>query len=357
MLYSEVVTAYLARRQADGHPKRTLDGDRVEAWSILRFLGRDLTLEAIRKLHPNLLAEWIDWLRQTEATKARPRSLPRDFSPASLARVLAAPPLSMGRPRRESTIMRHLQHGRQLIAWLGQSQKLDRKRMPRPRKLPPMVPDFDEIAEYWRGVLRGRQGDATSAERRRVVLSQAAMLLSGMRKEEALFCERGCLEGQWLLLRPDWVKTGVPRLVCLNGQALGIAAALQGQLTFGFAAGKRHRVLGWPWSLSHWDHTVAACGLQPFAKPQQTMRQRCSSWLRKRDPDAESLQLGHGGGGVVSTFYLDTLQELPAIMAGLRLPDLAVEGFQWPAAIEASPRVPRRLYEELDALLNQRRAA
>jgi integrase len=366
MLMSEAVEAWLAARKHLS--QRTLNGNRSVAWSLFRFVGKNLSLIALQKLHPRLGAEWLQWLAANPPTQALAWTLPRDFSRDSVARFLEElqrPARAMpGKSRRRgSTVHRYWNDGgRQLCAWLGQPAKLTRRELPRGRRLPPWVPEIEDIAASWRDILtrRGAPGEATPSQRRRVVLTQAFLLLTGMRKGEALLVEQDRVEGCYLLVPGAITKTRVPRILCINAQAMGIAAALRGQLTFGFAAGKRHRLLGWPYAPGTFEHLVERCGPRPWEKPQQVLRQRCADWLRQQNVDAEQVQLGHGGGDVVQRHYLDTLRKLPAIMDQFALPAVDVPGWTWPAAIAACPAWPRRLYaeyEELMDLADGRRAA
>ena len=247
-------------------------------------------------------------------------------------------------------------HAAPIWRWLGLDARLEPAERPRLGLPDPLVPTVEEIGDYWRRVLL--ESPLPLAKRKRVVRTQAVLLLTGMRVTEALLSSEEFLQGSFLLLPGEITKVKRPRLICLNGQALALTAALRGQLTFGFAAPKARRLLGWPWTPQTFQDWVERCGVgRPAEKIQQTMRQRCSSWLRKRDPDAERIQLGHGGGDVITRHYLDTLRELPAIMAGWKLPEMDVPGFAWPAAIETDAAVPPRLYEEFRRMFSRRRRA
>ena len=314
------------------------------AWSLLRFVGADLSLLALQKLHPNLAAEWIAWLRATEPTQAIPWSLPKGFTQQGVAEFLRDCQLHPPRPmagktrRRNATVNRCWRDGgSQLLKWLGQPAKLTRQELPKRGCPTPFVPTIDDLVGDWQGILTARTGAATPSQRRRVVLTQAFLLLTGLRKGEALLVEQDGLAGHFLFVPAAITKPRIPKLICVNAQALGIAAALRGQLTFGFAHGKRHRLLGWPYTPGHFEKLVAACGAAPWKHRQQVLRQRCSTWVRARDPDAEQVQLGHGGGDVITRCYLDKLRELPALMNQFSLPPLDVPGWAWPAAIAASP--------------------
>ena len=339
--------------------KRTRDGNRQVAWSLLRFVGADLSLLALQKLHPNLAAEWIAWLRATEPTQAIPWSLPKGFTQQGVAEFLRDCQLHPPRPmagktrRRNATVNRCWRDGgSQLLKWLGQPAKLTRQELPKARRPTPFVPTIDDLVGDWQGILTARTGAATPSQRRRVVLTQAFLLLTGLRKGEALLVEQDGLAGHFLFVPAAITKPRIPKLICVNAQALGIAAALRGQLTFGFAHGKRHRLLGWPYTPGHFEKLVAACGAAPWKHRQQVLRQRCSTWVRARDPDAEQVQLGHGGGDVITRCYLDKLRELPALMNQFSLPPLDVPGWAWPAAIAASPSLAPWLYEQYEEAMD-----
>ena len=269
----------LVRQPRHLSPK-TLDGNRSVAWSLFRFLGADLSLTALKKLHPTLAAEWLGWLRANPPTQAKAWSLPKTFSRESVAEFLKhcdATPEMAGKTRRRQLDRRPLFAGRRqpTLQVAGPDGPPPKKDLPRPRRLPPMVPTIDELAARWREILNGQYGEATASQRRRVVLTQGFLLLTGLRKQEALLVEQNGLEDSFLLVPGGITKPRVPKMICLNGQALGIAAALRGQLTFGFAEGKRHRLLGWPYTPGHWDHLVAKCGPAAWKFQQQSLRQRC----------------------------------------------------------------------------------
>jgi hypothetical protein len=358
MLTGDVIQRYMEHRAAAVKSQRTLQSDRQAGWSILRFLEANPPL---RELSEGLPQQWFAHLCDTDAAKARPRSLPRDFSRANVQRFFeleaTSPPEVMAghEQRAEHTLNRCWAHGAPIWRWLGLEAWLDPEQRPRLTLPDPLVPTVDEIAEYWRQLLTC--GRIAPAKRRRIVQTQGVLLLSGMRITEALLASEELLSGQFLLLPAEITKPRVARMICLNGQALGLTLALRGQLTFGFADVKRRRLLGWPWTPGTFHNWVERCGCcRPAEKIQQTMRQRCSTWVRKRNPDAEMIQLGHGGN-VITRHYLDTLRELPEIMQGWRLPELGVPGFQWPADVAASADVPAKLYAEFRRMRGRRRRA
>ena len=361
MLAGDVIQKYLEHRVAAGKRTRTLQSDRQAGWSILRFLQANAPL---RELSAELPQQWFAGLCNSDAVQARPCSLPKDFSRANVQRFFdlertSPPKLIAGHAQRsEWTLNRSWAHGAPIWRWLGLETWLEPGERPRLGLPDPLVPTIDMIAAYWRGVLGSTA--IAPARRRRIVETQAVLLLTGMRITEAILASEEFLEGSFLLLPAEITKPKQPRMICLNGQALALTLALRGQLTFGFAAPKQRRLLGWPWTPQTFQDWVERTGVaRPAEKIQQTMRQRCSSWLRKEDADAERIQLGHGGGDVITRHYLDTLRELPAIMSQWRLPELDVPGFAWPVAIQADPAVPPNLYERFRRMFScrQRRAA
>ena len=204
------------------------------------------------------------------------------------------------------------------------------------------------------------------SDRKRVVLTQALVLLTGMRIGEALRAAAADVEGHFLLLPPAVVKTGVPRIIYLSGQALAIVDALRPaarQQTLFVDAPPSNRLTGWGKSLSSWHKLVADCTSPELRslleKRHQSLRRMISDWLQRRDPAAESLQLGHGSGGdanpVVFKSYLNTLHRAAKHLERYRLPSLDVQGFVWPAPIVLDVRRPDRLYNEFRKLVSRRR--
>ena len=226
---------------------------------------------------------------------------------------------------------------------------------------PPLVPTRATVRGWWRDCLSGPAVAGSAADRRRVVLTQALVLATGMRIEECLAAEIANVEGHWLLL-PE-TKTHVPRILYLSGQALAIVAALhppaQQQTLFDAGDDQAAGLLaGWCQSLSSWHALVRACstaGPGPYPKRHQCLRKVLSTWLYKLDPVAESAQLGHGGG-VVYTHYLAVLRSLPRLLERYRMPDLGVDGFAWPEPVESKVRRPDRLYAEFRRLVSRRRS-
>jgi integrase len=223
---------------------------------------------------------------------------------------------------------------------------------------------------WWRETLDPANGPARPAFRRRVVLVQALALLTGCRIGELLLAKQSLVQGHWLLLHPQAVKTRQPRLLYVTRQALGIAAALRawtrdGQRLLFEPRDAADVFAGWKFSSSYWHKRVKTC-LRPPAndeeraatrrlmiKRHQGLRKVCSTWLDLRDPVAERAQLGHGGGDVVSQCYRGLWQRIPRAMdrKPLRLPEL--EGLTWPAPIDAGRAVPDRLYAEFQRMVEE----
>jgi hypothetical protein len=312
---------------------------------------------------------------------ARPRkpwSRPKQITPETVARELAHPAERRegeGIVRREQTVGRYWRHGRTFLASLGLSVKLPKKRgrrgtsrdyAPRMTLPPPLVPRRAEVVGWWRQTLDPHSGQLKTRQalRRRVVLMQGLDLLTGCRIGELLQAETQYLEGHWLLLHPEAVKTRWPRMLYLTCQALAIAQELRrwtptGQKEMFDVRGQGQRFAGWTQSVSWWHKQVKRCLPQPNLpkgeadKRHQGLRRICSTWLHRRDPIAEAAQLGHGRGDVVSAHYLDVLRRLPRCMdrKPMRLPEL--EGFTWPTPIEAEQHVPKRLYAEFKRMVQE----
>ena len=145
-------------------------------------------------------------------------------------------------------------------------------------------------------------------------MTQALILLWGVRLKEGLTASLDDVEGHWVLCTG---KTGM-RIGYLNSQALGIVQALRGQAAWSFAPSRHNRVSGWPWGLGKWHQYVRACGIDDGEKPQQDLRKRFSTWTAAKDPQVEMLLAGHGGG-VIFEHYLDTMGPASRRDGGFRL--------------------------------------
>jgi len=215
------------------------------------------------------------------------------------------------------------------------------------------------VRDWWRDALAGGV-PPTAGRRRGVVLRQALILLTGMRIDEALEALADDVEGHWLLIRES--KTHQPRILYLSRQALGIVHALHAasrqRCLFEVGDGTSKYLAAWNHTQSFWHQLVRECKgagtHDPGEKRHQSLRRMMSTWLYKRDPVAESAQLGHGSG-VVMKHYLDVIRRLPKILDKYRLPDLDVEGFSWPQPIDAGLQRPDRLYAEFRKLVSRRR--
>jgi integrase len=348
--------------QRGGSPRTPIDY-RQSAWSLLEFLGINAPL---RELGDDVGRRWLRWLRATPPRQAKPWSMPKTFSPQNVSRFLADRAAGRGTAavrrcakRKEATIGRFWRHGAPILRFLGLPTDLDPQERPRTKRGYSVVCTPAEIAAWWQRYLEAgnapvpRPGGkaikpATAGQRRRVVLLQGFLLLTGLRIGEALRADLDDLEGSWLLV--GRTKTNTPRIIYCSAQALGVAAALRGQKTFGFTGG---RLLGWRHTSSTWNHLVERCGPAPVSKPQQEMRKRLATWLRSKNPDAERAQLGHGGGAdVVFNNYLPTLELLPALLEQWQLPE--VSGCAWPAPLAAETERPLRLLRELYELVDYR---
>ena len=229
MLAGDVVQCYIEHRLSSGKRPRTLQSDRQAGWSILRFLQSNAPL---RELSADLPQKWFAMLCNSDAVQAKPCSLPRDFSRASVQRFFemerATPPLPIAghAQRSEWTLNRSGRTRAPIWRWLGLDARLEPAERPRLGLPDPLVPTVEEIGDYWRRVLL--ESPLPLAKRKRVVRTQAVLLLTGMRVTEALLSSEEFLQGSFLLLPGEITKVKRPRLICLNGQALALTAVLAG---------------------------------------------------------------------------------------------------------------------------------
>ena len=347
---------YLTRRRADLLSDSTIQADREMLWSVIEFVACDTPL---RELMPDTAQQYLQWLRVTPSAPRKPRSLPKQITPASVSAFLTWPPkrTQTAKHRNEQTIGRYWRHAKPFFRGLGLAIELTRRQRPRMALPPNPVPTRKEVVRWWQEYLGGAAGTATAAERHRVVLTQGFVLLTGMRVGEALAARLEDLEGYWLLVRES--KTHTPRILFVNGQALAIAATLRDRYTDRLLFPKTETVplVGWCESKSWWHSLVQSCGPAPHApeKPHQALRQVLSGYLHAKDGKdkvAEAAQLGHGVSvGVVFKHYLDVLKRLPKLLQRVRLP--LVDGLPWPAPIEAAGGRPIRLIREFRRLVNR----
>ena len=295
---TEGIRCFLLRQEQEGSKAKTLAEYAGAAHSILEFLGHDPPIGELA----DTAANWLDWLRTTPHYRRDRDAYPKHFETESWLAFFAAPPpkRSTGKLRGAETVAKYRRQGCRLLRWLGVSVELERRKRRKFRRLPPIVPKFDAIADRWRAVLASAA--VSEAHRRRVVLTQALILLWGTRVEEALTASLDDVEGHWVLVAG---KTGM-RITYLNSQALAIVEALRGQMAWSWARRPFTRVAHWPWSLSKWHKYVRDCGVDDGAKPQQDLRKRFSTWVHAKDPEVEMLLAGHGGG-VIFDHYLDVI--------------------------------------------------
>jgi integrase len=342
---SEVFLEFLNWQRSRGRSPRTLLEYQSVFWGLVEFLQCDPPL---RELPAEVMAGFLRWLRE-EPIRRRPAwSLPREINSATVGDFLRRPGrrLPAGPPRSEQTIGRWYREADRFFRWAGLECPIEAEDRPNLALPPPLVPRRAEILAYWQQVLDGGWSCA-AAVRRRVVLTQALVLLTGMRIGELLAAGRGDVEGHWLLLRPEIVKTRRPRLVYLSARALAIGSQLSVGSQF---------LSGWGKTANAWQALVRRCGPRPCAKVHQALRRIMATWLHRRDQVAEAAQLGHGSG-VVMVHYLDVIRRLPRLLEKFRVPPLA--GFDWPWQSGGLPAVPQapptRLYEEFRRLVSRRR--
>ncbi len=332
-------------------------------WELVKFLQGDFPLREVR-FDPN---RFLCWLDATPIAPRLSRSLPPDFSHESLVRFLRQPPpTAAGRGQRSEQRLGGLWRAvRPLAAWLHWPTQLDERIRPSTALPEPWVPLLAEIGAWWREILArpaylpGRRGRAVPwTLRRRIVLTLALALLTGMRRGELLTVSAENVEGPWLLVPK--IKTR-PRIIYLSPAAVAIVAALRqpppGQQLPLFDAGP---LVGWRHSASYWSHIIAGFRLE-VEKIHQSLRRACSSFMHARDAVAEAQQLGHGGkqagGAVIYEHYLGRLERIPAVLDGFELP--AVPGWTWPPPVRLPADRPKGLYERCRRLIegSDRRAA
>jgi integrase len=356
---SDAAADFMAELKRSGVAARTVKGTQEDLWYFIEFCGADIP---IRELRSDTPAKWLQWLRETPQRRRRPWSLPRQITPGTVSGFFAWPPkrAAAGQPRSEQTIGRFWSSLRPFFDYLGLPTKLHRDDRPNMALPPPLVPRRSDVREWWHEYL---SLDRLAAPR--IVLMQAACLLTGMRIGELLGARMEYVEGHWLLL-PE-TKTHRPRILYVSSQALGCLKSLRERWSERFLFPEMQspgsaRLAGWENSESNWQNCTRHCR-RPLAattvpyKPHQALRQVCSTWLYRRDPVAESAQLGHGGG-VVFAHYLDTLRRLPRLLEKFRLPDLACgcgREWTWPEPITADRQLPKRLYAEFRRIVGQSR--
>jgi hypothetical protein len=366
---SEGIARLMLRLEQEGSAELTLAHYRQTAWSLFEFLGRD---PSIGELDRETAARWLDWLRATFVYRRARGAYPKWFTPSAVSAFLASMPAKRTQEKLRSagTVAQYRTQGCKILRWLGVPVEIERRKKRKFPRLPPIVPKFDAIAARWQATLQSPA--VTPAHRRQVVLTQALILLWGVRLKEGLTASLDDVEGHWVLCTG---KTGM-RIGYLNSQALGIVQALRGQAAWSFAPSRHNRVSGWPWGLGKWHQYVSACGIDDGDKPQQDLRKRFSTWTEAKDPQVERLLAGHGTNDVIIKHYLDIMERVPAVMEDFALPTL--EGWNWPppvyphrppsaetwgppeeAKAAAAIVPPRRLYARYDRWLDdqERQAA
>ena len=352
----------------------TLAEYRTALWYLIEFVACDAPT---RELPADTLGKYMDWLRSTPIAPRMSKTRPKSFSAAAVSTFLTWPPRrkQTNQFRAEQTVSKYLRHIASFFDFLGLPTELPKRgvgRRPNTALPPAIVPMTSATCAWWRDTLTAtamppvakRTTLPSASERRRVVLTQALVLLTGMRIDELLSARAADLEGRWLLLRKT--KTRKPRILYISGQALGIINALAGdRQRMLFAAedgGSSKHLTGWRHRLSAWHSLVRDCQspekYRPKEKRHQKLRRRLSTWIcRQRIKGAhfpaqvvESAQLGHGKG-VVFDFYLDVLRDIPRYLERYRLPDVGVDGFTWPDPIVVKLLRPDRLYEEFRAIV------
>jgi hypothetical protein len=178
---SDCMAEFMRRQEAAGVAPGTLKQSRLTLWSIGEFVACD---PPRRELAAQTPAAYLDWLRTTPVAPRLAGSLPKRFTPESFRAFLRDPPRrKRAAPdlRSEQTCGRYWRHACPFFAMLD----LDRRDRPNLDLPPPAVPLRSTVCDWWRDCLGGRHG-GTPAERRRVVMTQALVLLTGMRIDECL---------------------------------------------------------------------------------------------------------------------------------------------------------------------------
>ena len=339
---------FLAAQAKSGISKGTLAKYRQGIWSLIEFLGGDYpTQELIKK---DLTASWSTWLRETPAAPRRPGTLPKEITPDTVRSFLATPP-PRAKPGefREQTVGSYFCYARKFLARLGCEVELSKQDRPNLALPPPLVPTPAIVRDWWSGYLRDNR-----PRTQRVVLMQAFLLLTGMRLGEALRSAPGGSGGSLALgsrHQDPQAEDSVRLSPGLGHRACFLRTRYTNPLLFADAG---EQLVGWPHTAGYW-HACAKAWTNPDQKNteldhrNQAMRRICSTFLYRRNPTAESLQLGHGSG-VVLRHYVDAMRMVPPLLE--KFPLLGGEriGFEWPEPITASKAVPARLYAEFRKL-------
>ena len=351
LLLSGDSAEWFAREAARGAAKASLKLLRQTLWSIIEFVQSD---SPTRELGENLPEQYLDWLTNVPTGPRRMWALPRDFSAATVKRFLSLPPRRQSENyRNEQTCGTYWRLAKPFFAHVGLDTAV--RKEPSCDIEAPWPPTRRAIAAWWQDCLQGPVcRDATAADRRRVVLVQSIIYLTGMRLKETLLARTANIEGRWLLLHREATKSGKPRIIYLSCAALAIIRRLHSerQTTLFDAAcpAPEQLVAAWTHSISQWHSLVRACtspaSFRRGEKRHQLLRQKLSNWMARRDAIAESAQLGHGGKGVVYKHYLAVLQTIPRLLESRRLPEVQAPGFAWPPPVDVPLRRPDRLERE-----------
>ena len=369
---SQAAAAFMGEIDSRQLNERTVAEYRTALWYFVEFLGCD---PPVRELADETPAKFLDWLRITPISPRMSKTRPKLFSPAAVKFFFDRPPRkkTTQRLRCEQTVGKYWRYMLPFFEYLGMPTRLAKRgpgRKPNLDLPPALVPMRTTVVNWWRDTLTAtampaatkRRTLPTAAQRRRVVLMQGLIYLTGLRTGEALAALRSDLEGHWLLIRDT--KTHKPRIVYLNGLALGIAAALHADFRqkslfdLGEESGTEKFLLGW--SKTEWSYLELARDCTSpekydrEEKRHQSMRRKLSTWMHRRDAVSEAAQLGHGSG-VVFKNYLDYLRPLPKLLERYKLPDIGLEQFQWPQPVEAKVARPDRLFNEIRKIINENR--
>jgi integrase len=349
--FSTAAGDFLTAQGRRGISKGTLAKYRQSLWSLVEFLSGDYPTQELGR---DVGLSWLTWLRETPAAPRRRGTLPKEISPETVRSFLTAPP-PRSEPRGdrcEQTIGTYWRYAKKFLASLGCDVDLPRHERPNLAIPPPLVPTPAIVVQWWSEYLADNR-----PRTQRVVLMQALLMLTGMRLGEALAARLDDVEGHWLLVRKT--KTHAPRILYLSRRALGIAQALRQRYANPLLiADAGERLAGWLHTVGYWHTSAQKWTNQAdveFGKRNQAMRRVCSTYLYRRNPTAESLQLGHGSG-VVLRHYVDAMRMVPPLLEKFPLPRGERIGMEWPAPIVATRAIPARLYEEFRRLVSRRRS-
>ncbi len=231
---SQAAADFMAQIEARELDPETVSEYRTAIWYLIEFVGCDAPLSELTAETP---ARFIDWLRKKPIAPRLAKTRPKTFTAAAVSAFFQWPPRTRQttRLRTEQTVGKYWRTIAPFLQAIGLPTEL-RKRGPGRRPcldLPPaLVPMKAQIVAWWQDTLTAaamrettkRRCPPTARQRRRVLLVQGLVYLTGLRIEEALAALLRDLQGHWLLVRQS--KTHKPRIVYLNAQALGLVEAL-----------------------------------------------------------------------------------------------------------------------------------